>query len=165
MTRFNWKLLRDSFNRLTFLVPGTYRAGRYAIGTSDYPLRVPETIVFPERLFMRLIKGSRAGLVLTGILALMPAAAFAHGGGGGGGGGHGGGVGGDGGGGGGHGFGRGGGGHAFVGGGGHGFGGGHAFGGFTGRQGFSGTRGFSTNRFSGRGDHGRFADRGFRGRN
>ncbi len=91
MTRFNWKLLRDSFNRLTFLVPGTYRAGRYAIGTSDYPLRVPETIVFPERLFMRLIKGSLAGLVLTGILALMPAAAFAHGGGGGGGGGHGGG--------------------------------------------------------------------------
>src|SRR6266436_9346847 len=159
MTRFNWKLLRDSFNRLTFLVPGTYRAGRYAIGTSDYPLRVPETIVFPERLFMRLIKGSFAGLVLAGILAMMPAAAFAHGGGGGGGGG------GHGGGGGGHGFGRGGGGHAFVGGGGLGFGGGHAFGGFTGRPGFSGTRGFSTNRFSGRGDHGRFADRGFRGRN
>jgi hypothetical protein len=39
---------------------------------------------------MRLIKGSLAGLVLTGILAMMPAAAFAHGGGGGGGGGHGG---------------------------------------------------------------------------
>src|SRR6266436_8356510 len=143
MTRFNWKLLRDSFNRLTFLVPGTYRAGRYAIGTSDYPLRVPETIVFPERLFMRLINGSLAGLVLAGILAMMPAAAFAHGGGGGGGGGgHGGGGGGHGfgGGGGGHGFGRGGGGHAFVG------GGGHAFGGFTGRgfsPGFSGTRGLS----------------------
>src|SRR6266436_5886971 len=111
MTRFNWKLLRDSFNRLTFLVPGTYRAGRYAIGTSDYPLRVPETMVFPERLFMRLIKGSLAGLILAGILAMMPAAAFAHGGGGGGGGGHG-------------------------GGGGRGFGGGHTFGGFTGR-GFS----------------------------
>jgi hypothetical protein len=46
---------------------------------------VPETIVFPERLFMRLIKGSLAGLVLAGILAMMPAAAFAHGGGGGGG--------------------------------------------------------------------------------
>jgi hypothetical protein len=41
---------------------------------------VPETIVFPERLFMRLIKGSLAGLVLAGILAMMPAAAFAHGG-------------------------------------------------------------------------------------
>src|SRR6202049_1213811 len=63
----------------------------------------------------------------------------------------------------GHGFRGGGGGHAFVGGGGHGFGGGHAFGGFTGRgfsPEFSGTRGFS----SGRGDHGRFGDRGFRGR-
>src|SRR6266404_9190063 len=34
---------------------------------------------------MRLIKGSLAGLVLAGILAMMPAAAFAHGGGGGGG--------------------------------------------------------------------------------
>src|ERR1700737_5507619 len=56
----------------------TYRAGRYAIRTSDYPLRVPETIVFPERLFMRLIKGSLAGLVLAGILAMMPAAAYAH---------------------------------------------------------------------------------------
>ena len=31
---------------------------------------------------MRLIKGSLAGLVLAGILAMMPAAAFAHGGGG-----------------------------------------------------------------------------------
>src|ERR1700731_485214 len=85
----------------------TYRAGRYAIRTSDYRSRVPETIVFPERLFMRLIKGSLAGLVLDGILAMMPAAAFAHGGGGGGGGG------GHGGGGGGHGFGGGGGGHGF----------------------------------------------------
>ena len=55
---------------------------------------------------MRLIKGSLAGLVLAGILALAPTAAFAHGGGGGG---HGGGGGGHGGGfGGGHGFGRGG---------------------------------------------------------
>ena len=92
---------------------------------------------------MSLIKGSLAGLVMAGILAMMPAAAFAHGGGGGGG----------------HGFGRGGGGRAFVG------GGGHAFGGFTGRgfsPGFSGTRGFSTGRFFGRGDHGRFGDRGFR---
>ena len=101
---------------------------------------------------MRLIKGFLAGLVLAGIPAMMPAAAFAHGGGGGGGGG-------------GHGFGRAGGGHAFVGGGGHGFGSGDAFGGFTGRgfsPGFSGTRGFSTGRFSSRGDHGRFGDRGFR---
>jgi len=91
---------------------------------------------------MRLIKGFLAGLVLAGIPAMMPAAAFAHRGGGGG--------------------------HAFVGGGGHRFGIGHAFGGFTGRgfsPGFSGTRGFSTGRFSGRGDHGRFGDRGFRGRN
>jgi len=31
---------------------------------------------------MRLIKGSLGGLVLAGILAMMPAAAFAHGGGG-----------------------------------------------------------------------------------
>src|SRR5260370_25247040 len=54
-------------------------------------------MLFPGRLFMRLIKGSLAGLVLVGILAMMPAAAFAHGGGGGGGG--------HGGGGGGHGFG------------------------------------------------------------
>src|SRR5258708_27188966 len=97
---------------------------------------------------MRLIKCFLAGLVLAGIPAMMPAAAFAHGGGG-------------------HGFRGGGGGHAFVGGGGHGFGSGHAFGGFTGRgfsPGFSGTRGFSTGRFFGRGDHGRFGDRGFGGR-
>src|ERR1700720_3292587 len=39
-----------------------------------------ETIVFSERLYMRLIKGSLAGLVLAGILAMMPAAAFAQGG-------------------------------------------------------------------------------------
>jgi hypothetical protein len=98
---------------------------------------------------MRSIKGSLAGLVLAGILTMIPAAAIAHGGGGGG----------HGGGGGGRGFGGGSGGHAFVG------GGGHAFGGFTGRgfsPGFSGTRGFSTGRFSSRGDHGRFGDRGFR---
>ena len=30
-------------------------------------------------MFMRLTKGSLAGLVLTGLLAMMPAAAFAHG--------------------------------------------------------------------------------------
>src|SRR5260370_2428052 len=30
-------------------------------------------MVFPERLFMRLIKGSLAGLILAGILAMMPA--------------------------------------------------------------------------------------------
>ena len=115
---------------------------------------------------MRLIKGSLAGLVLAGVLAMMPASAFAHGGGGGGGGagGHGGGGGSGGGGGGGHG--GGGGGHSF-GGGGHGFGGGHAFSGFTAHGAsprFSGTRGFSAGRFSDRGDHGRFADRDFRGR-
>jgi hypothetical protein len=89
-------------------------------------------------LFMKLIKRSLVGLVLAGILAMMPEAASAHGGGGHGGGG---------------------GGHAFV--------GGHAFGGFTGRrfsQGFSGTPGSSTGRFSGGGDHGRFGDRGFRDR-
>jgi hypothetical protein len=34
--------------------------------------------VFQEGLFMRLIKGSLAGLVLAGILAVMPAAAFAR---------------------------------------------------------------------------------------
>jgi hypothetical protein len=43
---------------------------------------MPETIVFPERLFMKLIKGSLAGPAFAGILAMMPAAAFAHGGGG-----------------------------------------------------------------------------------
>ena len=86
---------------------------------------------------MRLIKGSFSGLVLAGILAMMPAAAFARGGGGQGG------RGGE---------------HVFV-------GGGHASGGFTGRgfsPGFSGARGYPTGRFSGREDHGRFGDRGFR---
>jgi hypothetical protein len=99
---------------------------------------------------MRLIKGSLAGLVLAGILAIVPAAAFAHGGGGGGGGGHGGG-------GGGHGLGGRGGGHASI-------EGGHAFSGFTGRgfsPGFRGMRVFSSGRFSGRGDDGRFRDRDF----
>jgi hypothetical protein len=84
---------------------------------------------------MRSIKGSLAGLILTGIIAIVPAAAFAHGGGAGG-----------------HGFGGGGGGHASI-------GGGHAFSGFTG-HGFSpGSRGmrvFSSDRFSGRGDDGPF---------
>ena len=78
---------------------------------------------------MRLIKGSLAGLVLAGILAMMPPSAFAHGGGSGG----------------------------------HGFGGGHAFGGFTGHAfspGFNGTRVF----FASRGNHDRFGDREFRGR-
>jgi hypothetical protein len=100
---------------------------------------VPEIIVLPERLFMSLVKGFLAGLVLAGISAMMPAAAFAHGGGGGG--------------------------QAFVGGGSRGFGSGHAFGGFTGRgfsPGFSEMRGFSTSRFSGRGDHDRFEHRGVR---
>ena len=84
---------------------------------------------------MRSIKGSLAGLILTGILGIVPAAAFAHGGG----------VGGDG-------FGGGGGSHASI-------GGGHAFSGFTGRgfsPGFRGMRGFSSGRFSDRGDDGRF---------
>src|ERR1700688_91366 len=53
-------------------IPAIYRAGRYAIRTSDYPLRVPEAMVLTERLFMRLIKDSLAGLVLTGVLAMMP---------------------------------------------------------------------------------------------
>jgi len=102
-------------------------------------------------LFMKLINGSLAGLVLAGILAIVPAAAFAHGGGGGGGGGHGGG-------GGGHGFGGGRGGHAFVG------GNGHTFGGLTGRgfsPVFSGMRVSPSGRFSGRGDDGRFRDGDF----
>ena len=104
------------------------------------PLRVPKTIVFPERLFMRLVKGSFAGPVLAGILAMMPAAALAQGGGG-----------------------QGGrrGEHAFL-------GGGHAFGGFTGRgfsPRFSGRRGFSTEdhgRFGERGfrDHRVFFQQG-----
>ena len=48
-------------------------------------------MLWSERQFMRSIKGSLVGLVLAGILALAPTAAFAHGGGGGG---HGGGFGG-----------------------------------------------------------------------
>jgi hypothetical protein len=94
-------------------------------------------MVLPERLFMRLVKGSLAGLVLAGILAMMPAAAFARGGGGQGG------RGGE---------------HAFV-------GGGHASGGFAGlgfSPGFRGMRGYPTGRFSGREDHGRFGDRDLR---
>src|SRR3984893_6404019 len=71
---------------MKIVLPAIYRAGRYTIRTSDYPSRVPETIVCLKRLFMRSIKGSLAGLILTGILAIVPAAAFAHGGGGGGGG-------------------------------------------------------------------------------
>ena len=70
-------------------------------------------MLWSERQFMRSIKGSLVGVVLAGILALAPTAAFAHGGGGGG---HGGGFGG-----GGH-FGGG----SHFGGGGH-FGGGRAF--------------------------------------
>jgi hypothetical protein len=76
---------------------------------------------------MRSVKCSLAGLILAGILAMMPAAAFARGGGGQGG------RGGE---------------HAFV-------GGGHASGGFTDRgfsPGFSGTRGYPTGRFGNR-DH------------
>jgi hypothetical protein len=95
---------------------------------------MPETMLFPERLFMKLIKDCLAGPTLAGILAMMPAAAFAHGGGGEGGRGEE---------------------HAFV------RGGGHAFGGFTSHglnTGFSGTGRF----FDGREDHGRFGDRGFR---
>jgi hypothetical protein len=86
---------------------------------------------------MRLVKGSLAGLVLAGILAMAPPAAFARGGGGQGGRGEQ---------------------HAFV-------GGGRAFGGFTGRglsPGFSGTREYPTGQFPGRQDRGRFSDRGFR---
>ena len=75
---------------------------------------------------MKSIKDSLVGLVLAGILLIVPTATFAHGGGGGG-----------------HGGGFGAGGHAF---------GGFAGRGFS--PGFSGTRGFSTGRFSGRGDHG-----------
>jgi hypothetical protein len=100
---------------------------------------------------MRLVKGSLAGLVLTGILAIVPAAVFAHGGGGGGGGGHGGG-------GGGHGIGGGGRGQASI-------AGGHAFRGFTDRgfsPGFSGMRVFHSGRFSSGGDDGRFRERDFR---
>jgi hypothetical protein len=95
---------------------------------------------------MRFIKGSLAGLVLTGILAMAPVAAFAHGGGGS-----------HGGGGGGHGSGGGGGGHASI-------RGGHAFSGFTGRTfspGHRGMRAFSSGHFSGRGDDNHFRNRDF----
>ena len=101
---------------------------------------------------MRLVKTLIAGLIVAGILVIMPAVAFAHGGGGGGHGGRGGG-----------GFGGGGGGHGFAGG--RSFvASGHAVGGFSGRGvsgEFSGTRGSFAGRFVDRGDHG---DRGFRGR-
>ena len=75
---------------------------------------------------MRSIKGSLAGLILTGILAIVPATAFAHGGGAGG--------------------------HASIGGG-HAFSGftGRGF-----SPGFRGMRVFSSGRFSGRRDDGRF---------
>jgi hypothetical protein len=89
---------------------------------------------------MRLMKGSLAGLVLTGLLAIAPALAFAHGGGGGG-----------------HGFGGGGGGHGSI-------AGGHAVSGFAGRDfspGFRGMRGFSSGRFSDGKDDGHFQDRDF----
>jgi hypothetical protein len=88
------------------------------------------------------------GILAAALLAVWPENGLAHGGGS-------------------HGGGAGGGGDAFAGGGGHGFRGGHAFSGFTGRgfsPGFSGTRGFSNGRFSGHGDHRRFGDHGFRGR-
>jgi hypothetical protein len=75
---------------------------------------------------MRLIKGSLVGLVLSGILAIAPTAAFAHGGGGGGG---------HGGGGGGHGGGFGGGGGHFGGCAGHGF---AAHGWYRGHYGYGG---------------------------
>jgi Putative peptidoglycan binding domain len=71
----------------------------------------------PGKLFMRFMKGSLAGLVLAGTLALAPNAAFAHGGGFGGGGGH-----------------FGGGGGQFVGGSGHFVGSGGQFVGFTGHS-------------------------------
>ena len=80
-------------------------------------------------------------ILVAASLAVLPEIGIAHGGGGSGG--------------------AGGGGHAFVG------SGGHGFGGFNGRgfsPGFRATRGFSSGSFSGRGDHGRFGDRGLRGR-
>ncbi len=96
---------------------------------------------------MRLIKGSLAGLVLAGILALAPTATFAHGGGGGGGGG------GPGGGGGGLGGGHGGGGGHFGGGGSHLAGAGGHFAGFAGHS-FAG-RSFAEHQGAhfARGDH------------
>jgi Putative peptidoglycan binding domain len=110
---------------------------------------------------MRSIKGSLVGLVLAGILAIVPTAAFAHGGGGGGGG-HGGGGGGFGGGG--HGGGFGGGGHFgggglggghFGGGGGHFVGGGGHFAGYAGHS--FGDHSFAGAHFARHGDH--FRDR------
>jgi hypothetical protein len=94
-------------------------------------------MVLPERLYMK-VKGSLAGLVVAGMLAVAPTAALVHGGGGGG---HGGGFGG---------------------------GGGHFGGGFSGRAGgeaFSGGHGFGGRSFasSGRGFHNGFHDRDFRG--
>jgi hypothetical protein len=44
----------------------------------DYRRRVTRMRIGSERLFMKLIKGSLAGLVLAGILAIAPTAAFAH---------------------------------------------------------------------------------------
>jgi hypothetical protein len=44
----------------------------------DYRRRVTRMRIASERLFMKLIKGSLAGLVLAGILAIAPTAAFAH---------------------------------------------------------------------------------------
>ena len=44
----------------------------------DYRCRVIRMRIASERLFMKLIKGSLAGLVLAGILAIAPSAAFAH---------------------------------------------------------------------------------------
>src|SRR6267143_2308940 len=44
----------------------------------DYRRRVIRMRIASERLFMKLIKGSLAGLVLAGILAIAPSAAFAH---------------------------------------------------------------------------------------
>jgi hypothetical protein len=81
-------------------------------------------MLWSERLFMRSIKNSLAGLVLAGILALAPTAALAHGGGGGG---------------------------HFGGGGGHfgGFGGGHFGGG--GRFGGDHFAGFARHSFAGHG--------------
>jgi hypothetical protein len=92
---------------------------------------------------MRVITGSLAGLVMAGILAIAPAAAFAHGGGGGG----------HGGGGGGHGFGGRGGGHASI-------GGGHASNGFRGHGFAPRFRGVRVFPYA-RGDDGRFRDRDF----
>jgi hypothetical protein len=76
-------------------LPDRYRrqrrenAGRRLISQPDLESKHP--IIAAAWQFMRSIKGSLVGLVLAGILALAPTAAFAHGGGGGhfgGGGGH-----------------------------------------------------------------------------